>query len=479
MKRIIGQSLLAISWTFLSWPALAQINQHFNTTSATPDLSQIKSYLQGQCWVFADMDINTGAWNPGLEGDGAMVSGASAQVLDNPGIYSPVLDLTGSLTIGFTYKFNNSVSGNAWLKLLLLNHNNEVVSELDKVQLAGKNQSTAYSYNNTISNLPSGPYKLHIKYMGLGSTKIAIDQLQLNADLFYSGGCNKAPIAVNDNITGNSNRTASGKLFSNDFDPDGDAFSGYVITYSQDGTVLLGNDGSFTFTPKSGFTGSSTSFTYQVCDQGFSPACGNIATVSISFTAGMLPVRLADFTVSVNNNNDAVVRWTTTYEQGSDRFEIERSFDGATFETAGTIKGAGTSFAKNEYSFTDRLRNSITNKKDVYYRIRMIDVNSRAEASKVLVLRLFRTGALKMISVTPNPAVNDINVQVQLKENSYVVMKVTNSSGTEVSRKSIRGSEGLNVFSLEGTGRLLPGTYMLEVIINSNERMTTKLVKNN
>jgi hypothetical protein len=118
------------------------------------------------------------------------------------------------------------------------------------------------------------------------------------------------------------------------------------------------------------------------------------------------------------------------------------------------------------------------NKKDVYYRIRMVDANNRAEVTKVLVLRLYRTSTLKMIAVSPNPVYNDINVQVQLKQNSYVVMKVTDNRGVEITRKSIRGNEGVNIFSLDGTSKLKPGMYMLEVIINSDERMTTKLVKN-
>ena len=101
-----------------------------------------------------------------------------------------------------------------------------------------------------------------------------------------------------------------------------------------------------------------------------------------------------------------------------------------------------------------------------------------SEVTKVLVLRLYKTHTLKMLSVTPNPAVNDINVQVQLKQSSYIVIKVTNSSGLEVARKSSRGNEGLNAFTLDGTNKLNPGVYMLEVIINSNERMSIKLVKN-
>jgi len=44
-------------------------------------------------------------------------------------------------------------------------------------------------------------------------------------------------------------------------------------------------------------------------------------------------------------------------------------------------------------------------------------------------------------------------------------------------KQSTRADLGANVFSLAGTSKLKPGTYQLEVIINSNERMTMQLVK--
>jgi hypothetical protein len=39
------------------------------------------------------------------------------------------------------------------------------------------------------------------------------------------------------------------------------------------------------------------------------------------------------------------------------------------------------------------------------------------------------------------------------------------------------GQNGANVFNIEGTDQLQPGLYQLEVIINSNERLTMKLAK--
>ena len=114
----------------------------------------------------------------------------------------------------------------------------------------------------------------------------------------------------------------------------------------------------------------------------------------------------------------------------------------------------------------------------MYYRLKQVDIDGKATYTKVLVVRVYRTKSFQSLSVTPNPAINDIKVNVQLNENSYIVMKVANSNGVEVVRKTTRGSLGSNTFGLEGTSHLQAGIYFLEVIVNSNERMMVKLIKN-
>ena len=39
------------------------------------------------------------------------------------------------------------------------------------------------------------------------------------------------------------------------------------------------------------------------------------------------------------------------------------------------------------------------------------------------------------------------------------------------------GEHGANTYNVEGTAGLQPGMYQLEVIINSNEKLTMKLAK--
>ena len=472
MKRIIVASLLLFAFTF----TYAQVVENFNTRPSVPTTGDVKPFLQDHCWMIQQMDINLNG-NAPIEGDGSLVSQLGSG--NQSSLYSPMLQVPGNMYVSFSYKFSAAVTAGHNLRLALTDFNNDPYMVLETIDISGKAAGTVYNYSNYFNNLPSGAYRLQINFTDQdGSTQIVLDQLLINIPTLYNGGCNQAPVASNDVFNGLDNHTASGYLTVNDYDPNFEFFNAYLVTNSPDGNVVVNTDGSFTFTPNPGFTGTSTSFTYQVCDNGFGPLCSNIATVVINFPGAAVPARLINFGASIDDDRNVNIRWTTTFEVGTDHFDIERSLDGTEFKKIGEIKSAGNSQIKKDYSYDDRLRNSTLNKNDVFYRLRLVNQDSKSELSKVLVIRLVNTQSTKTIAVTPNPTRNDINVQVQLKENSYVVMKVTNSKGAEVARKSVKGGTGLNSFTLDGTSSLTPGVYMLEVIVNSSERMITRLVKN-
>lgn len=479
MKKKFFQSLLCVLCILISLATSAQTGENFNSRTSVP-LNEVKNHLQNNCWTFVGFDVNANGWNANIEGDGAIVS----QNNPSPNYFlTPVLNMNGRpIRISFTYKFNNFMADGVrrWLKIYAADANNNLVTMLDSVEFININNTTVYTYNK-LRETPYTPHKIYIGYSGIGgSTAIAIDQLQISASTYYNGGCNAAPVAVNDNITGVSNRSATGIVVVNDSDPNGDLFSAYLVTPSPHGNVILNTNGNFTFTPNAGFNGSSTSFTYKICDQGMGVLCSNDATVNIQFPTsgtGILPVSLIDFNGFYKNDGKVELTWVTNFEQNSDRFEIERSFDGLAWEKVGTKKAQGVSSIKKSYSLTDDAGRNTAIKKDLYYRLKQIDLDSRSAYSRILIVRVYNTQSIKMISVTPNPAKNDIAVNIQLNESSFIVMKVINSSGTEVMKKSIKAGAGSGSYILEGTSKLQRGLYVLEVIINSKERMVIKLMK--
>jgi hypothetical protein len=171
------------------------------------------------------------------------------------------------------------------------------------------------------------------------------------------------------------------------------------------------------------------------------------------------------------------LNWNSLPQSNCDHFEIERSLDGTQYEKLGEIKGVGNQSQQENYSFRDNVRPSVARKNDLYYRLKQVDVSGHISYSKILIARMYNTRSLAALSITPDPVINDILVNVQLKESSFVVMKVTDQDGNEVIRKSTRADYGYNTYQIDGTHQLQPGTYFLEVIINSNERMQMKLIK--
>ncbi|MBC9910439.1 gliding motility-associated C-terminal domain-containing protein [Chitinophaga varians] len=102
---------------------------------------------------------------------------------------------------------------------------------------------------------------------------------------------NNPPVAVNDQYTTPRDVPVSGNVLTNDSDPENQPLtvSTTPVTPPAHGQVVQRADGTFTYTPNPGFTGTDT-YVYQVCDnQG---ACAT-ATVTIQVTAAVTDLVVA------------------------------------------------------------------------------------------------------------------------------------------------------------------------------------------
>lgn len=104
---------------------------------------------------------------------------------------------------------------------------------------------------------------------------------------------NQPPAAVADGYGTSFNTpitVATPGVLANDTDPNGDALTAALVSSPSSGTLAFAADGSFTYTPSPGFSGTD-SFTYQAADGVLtSPA----ATVSITVSANSPPVSAPD-----------------------------------------------------------------------------------------------------------------------------------------------------------------------------------------
>ena len=363
------------------------------------------------------------------------------------------------------------------MNICIANENNEILQVLEHVEFTGSNATMKKLYSTDFKNITAGEYRLVLQYGGKGAiSRIAVDQLIISAPYKYPNGCNTAPVAVKDKLTGMADRTASGSLLKNDKDADHEKLTAYLIKGSANGQVNLNDDGTFTFTPEKGFTGSSTSFVYKVCDAGAVNLCSENTTVTIYFPANPNALRLSDFKGSYKNNGQVELAWKTKGVSTTEKFVVERSFDGQSWQNSGTIPAVQVTNS-NDYAYIDKVARNAVQKNDLYYRLKTVNDNGAVSTSRLLIVRVYNNRQLTMISVTPNPAKNDIAVNVQLQERGHVSMRLLNSTGGTTLFKSEEAQMGLNTFLMDGSSQIAPGAYSLEVIVNSKERMVVKLIK--
>ena len=175
-----------------------------------------------------------------------------------------------------------------------------------------------------------------------------------------------------------------------------------------------------------------------------------------------LPIKLSSFKARIKGNNTAALEWTSSFELQSEKYYVQRSIDGRTYTTIGTVNAAGNSMQALRYNFDD----GQLGERAAFYRLQMVDIDGRTEASKAVYVNN-KMAASGSFSVFPNPFRSDL--------------QITGITAADVNRKSIRvynaaGKEfgftvtGANAITIDANAPR--GIYILRV-----QDKTFKLVK--
>lgn len=429
------------------------------------------------CWTMTDVHY-TNVPGDVITGTGSMYTNPPTSGGSTRDLVSPALNVTNtSFNVSFNYKLSSKLNGLAVrsIEVGVLTPSGSYTI-LAVVTMDKNTPTTVLNFNQTFTLPSTGLYKLVIKIGGSadGNSRVIIDDIYANAGTHYSGGgCNDAPIAVNDVFTGIAGLSYSGNVMTNDNEPNGETMAASVVVTSIDGVVVLNADGSFTFTPNPGFMGEATEFTYQLVDDGFAPATSNIATVVINFSAPIeLPVKLISFTAQLNDNNKVDLKWTTATEINASHFVIEKSLDGRTFSDAGTVFAAGNSTSVQHYTFSDNL--IPTTKTVIYYRLRQVDLDGRTDYSATRIIRTGNSDGRATILTYPNPAASEVRITIPTNwQGKKVNYEVVNVSGQTTYRMVVGSSSQTETINLSN---MAPGFYMVKVTCNG-EVAQQKIVK--
>lgn len=166
----------------------------------------------------------------------------------------------------------------------------------------------------------------------------------------------------------------------------------------------------------------------------------------------ILPVRFNSFTAQ-KEQQTVRLNWITSREQNSRNFIIERSSDGAAYDSIGYRAALP---AAQRYAFTDHAPLPGPN----FYRIRQVDNDGRFMYSTVQKV-VMRADAL-WFSVTQNPVQTTLQLYVYLPAAQKLSFQVRDLNGHLFMSEERRGTKGRSTCLL-AVDRLAKGAYLISV----------------
>lgn len=213
-----------------------------------------------------------------------------------------------------------------------------------------------------------------------------------------------------------------------------------TISYSGSGACVLG-------------AGSNTSAPHTFT----SPAIPTFTGTCSNFT--ILPIELTRFEGDCNND-EIVLNWQTASEKNNSLFYVEKSADGIQFHTIGTVKGAGTTHQKTNYTFIDENKTENIN----YYRLKQIDYNGKENYSSIISVDHDCLVQPKTeIMAYPNPTNGLLAIDFKLFKSSSFRFEIIDGLGRIISTSAESKYEsGLQSFNLD-LNSVREGIYILRV----------------
>ena len=173
---------------------------------------------------------------------------------------------------------------------------------------------------------------------------------------------------------------------------------------------------------------------------------------------------------AISKNAGVQVEWKVAAELNVDKYVVQKSGDGSSFTSIGTVAATGGNSATITYQFLDPAPSGGNN----FYRLQVLDKDGKIAYSPIVKINI-ASGA-PGISIYPNPVLktSQLSIALQyLKADTYT-LSLFNSNGQRVAAKTIRhaGGNSSQTFVLPA---LAAGKYTIEVK-SKDQRFTKSLM---
>ncbi len=224
-------------------------------------------------------------------------------------------------------------------------------------------------------------------------------------------------------------------------------------------TMAAANGGNTIIAGSTSFAAFGTGYLFTASFTGFSKFFLVDANVA-------LPVTLLSFDAGLNNKN-ILLNWTTSSEQNSKLFEIQKSADGVNYYSIGTVTAAGNSSSERNYHFTDNELNEFN-----YYRLKMVDMDGKFVMSKTVLVRI--ADIRQNLRLINNPFHSTIDIRLARLPKEKLYNELVSMDGKKVYSNEAAATTNIRL-DLSGT-QLFAGTYLLRTRVDG-KWYTNKVLK--
>jgi trimeric autotransporter adhesin len=192
-----------------------------------------------------------------------------------------------------------------------------------------------------------------------------------------------------------------------------------------------------------------------------SASFGSFGSFGIGKLGEVLPVKFNKINAIVNNK-DITINWVVANEIGIDKYLIERSIDGRTFTTVGTVL-ALNNITEKQYSFIN---------KDVaignyYYRILVQEKNGKNYYSNLVKIS---TESKVKLSLYPNPASKVVMLSGLAQGSTIQIIDIAGRVVNQINTN--------NQFETINVSNLTKGLWFVKVLTTNGLATTTSFIKN-
>jgi hypothetical protein len=149
-----------------------------------------------------------------------------------------------------------------------------------------------------------------------------------------------------------------------------------------------------------------------------------------------------------------MLTWSTSFEENTSSFMIEKSENGVNYINIGTAQSAGNSKKLRDYHFLDPMANTPT----VYYRLKQIDVDGSFNYTNVLKVNKKMTNNFMIARMTSPNTSKDFTATVDVFKDGDMKYEIRDLANNTLFAATMPVQNGLNDITIS-VADLAPNTY--------------------